>query len=94
MAKHILLPIPEYIMLEKSTRAIHADCIEHMDTLIKQLQKLDGKGGNFKVHELSSNIAMLIDEIRNIKAIISTIFKTHEEVLNGFIVVVEDYDVL
>lgn len=94
MANRISVINHEYSSLEPNVRRVHADCIDHVNGLIRQFQKLDGKSDGFEASALAMNIGRLISEMKDVKTTISTLFDAQEEALNSFRSVVDDYDSL
>ena len=94
MSNHVALIDHEYTTLESGIRTAHADCVDHMDNVIRQLQTLDGRSVGFEARELTANISRLITELTTVKNTMSTIFAAHEEVLQSFGRTVDTYDSL
>lgn len=94
MANKVALIDSEYATLKLKLNNIHADCFEQIETVVNEIEKLNTNGGGFYAEELTPQISALIQDLNAVKSSMDSVFAVHEETIESFQRVVDDYDTL
>jgi len=94
MAKKVALMESEYSKLGTALKDVHEDCIEKMEAVVKEIERLNTKKNGFHTKELSPKIDAIIKELNAVKCSMESVFKMNEKIIKSFQKVVDDYDTL
>lgn len=94
MANKVALIDNEYAALKTKLNNVHADCFEQIETIVNEIEKLNTDGGGFYAEKLTPQISALIKELDAVKSGMDSVFIEHEQIIESFQRVVDDYDTL
>lgn len=94
MASKIGLKAAEYQGLTTVLPQIHSDNLEQIENILVKIQELNQQGGGFYLDEITPKVNLLINELKNIKESMCSVYETNEEIVASFIRTIDNYDTL
>lgn len=94
MAAKVGLKEAEYQELVTSLPQIHEDNLEQIEKVLVKIQSLNQQGGGFYLTEITPKVEKIVEELKNIKSLMSSAYETNEDVISSFMRVIDNYDTL
>lgn len=94
MANKVALIDSEYETLKTKLYNVHTDCFEQIETVVKEIEKLNTNGGGFYAEKLTPQISAVIKDLNVVKSSMESVFAVHEETIERFQNTVDNYDTL
>lgn len=94
MAEKVGLKEVEYQDLLANLPQIHEDNLEQIEKILTKMQSLNQRGGGFYLTEITPKVEKLVEELKNIKSMMSSAYETNEDIVGSFIRVIDNLDTL
>lgn len=94
MAEKVGLKEAEYQDLLADLPQIHQDNLEQIENILAKMQSLNQRGGGFYLTEITPKVEKLVEELKNIKSMMSSAYETNEDIVGSFIRVIDNLDTL
>lgn len=92
MANKIALEDDKYTELENNLKANHETMIELLEKVVKDLQNLSKRDGEFYTDAISPKINLLCGELNDAGASMRQIYSSHEAIVASFKGAIADMD--
>lgn len=84
MADKIALEDEKYAELESDLKKKHENILELIEKVIKDLQELTGKDGEFYTDAISPKVNLLCEELNDARASIEQVYSSHASIIASF----------
>ena len=84
MADKIALEDEKYAELESDLKKKHENILELLEKVIKDLQELTGKDGEFYTDAISPKVNLLCEELNDARASIEQVYSSHASIFSSF----------
>ena len=84
----------EYVSLKSGLSNVHADCLDQLDTVLKEIKSLNTKSGGFYADELTAKIGALATQLTGIRGKLKSFYRTNEATVTKFATKIKSYDKL
>ena len=92
MADKIALEDEKYAELESDLKKKHENILELLEKVIKDLQELTGKDGEFYTDAISPKVNLLCEELNDARASIEQVYYSHASIIASFKNAIADLD--
>lgn len=92
MADKIALEDEKYAELESDLKKKHENILELLEKVIKDLQELTGKDGEFYTDAISPKVNLLCEELNDARASIEQVYSSHASIIASFKNAIADLD--
>lgn len=92
MADKIAINDEDFTSLEENLIAKHKSIIELVGNVVKQLQDLSRRDGEFYTDSISPKVQLLCDELNDAKSSMEEIYSAHTDIISSFKSAVADLD--
>lgn len=92
MADKIALEDDKYTELENNLKAKHEIMLELIEKVVKDLQSLSKRDGEFYTDAISPKINLLCGELNDAKASMEQIYSSHAAIVSSFKGAIADLD--
>lgn len=91
MANKIAINDEDFTSLEENLIAKHKSIIELVGNVVKQLQDLSRRDGEFYTDSISPKVQLLCDELNDAKSSMEEIYSAHTDIISSFKSAVADW---
>lgn len=92
MADKIALEDEKYAELESDLKKKHENILELLEKVIKDLQELTGKDGEFYTDAISPKVNLLCEELNDARASIEQVYSSQASIIASFKNAIADLD--
>lgn len=92
MADKIAINDEDFTSLEANLIAKHESIIELLGNVVKKLQDLSKRDGEFYTDSIAPKVQLLCDELNDAKSSMEEIYSAHADVISSFKSAVSDLD--
>ena len=92
MANKIAINDEDFTSLEENLIAKHKSIIELVGNVVKQLQDLSRRDGEFYTDSISPKVQLLCDELNDAKSSMEEIYSAHTDIISSFKSAVADLE--
>ncbi len=92
MADKIAINDEDFTSLEENLIAKHESIIELLGNVVKKLQDLSKRDGEFYTDSIAPKVQLLRDELNDAKSSMEEIYSAHADVISSFKSAVSDLD--
>lgn len=92
MADKIAINDEDFSSLEENLIAKHESIIELLGNVVKKLQDLSKRDGEFYTDSIAPKVQLLCDELNDAKSSMEEIYSAHADVISSFKSAVSDLD--
>ena len=92
MADKIALEDEKYAEMESDLKKKHENILELLEKVIKDLQELTGKDGEFYTDAISPKVNLLCEELNDARAFIEQVYSSHASIIASFKNAIADLD--
>lgn len=92
MADKIAINDEDFTSLEENLIAKHESIIELLGNVVKKLQDLSKRDGEFYTDSIAPKVQLLCDELNDTKSSMEEIYSAHADVISSFKSAVSDLD--
>lgn len=92
MADKIALEDEKYAELESDLKKKHEAILELLEKVMKDLQELTGKDGEFYTDAISPKVSLLCEEFNDAKVSIEQVYSLHASIIASFKNAIADLD--
>lgn len=92
MADKIAINEEDFTSLEENLIAKHESIIELLGNVVKKLQDLSKRDGEFYTDSIAPKVQLLCDELNDAKSSMEEIYSAHADVISSFKSAVSDLD--
>lgn len=92
MADKIAINDEDFTSLEENLIAKHESIIELLGNVVKKLQDLSKRDGEFYTDSIAPKVQLLCDELDDAKSSMEEIYSAHADVISSFKSAVSDLD--
>lgn len=92
MADKIAINDEDFTSLEENLIAKHESIIELLGNVVKKLQDLSKRDGEFYTDSIAPKVQLLCDELNDAKSSMEEIYSAHADVISSFKAAVSDLD--
>ena len=92
MADKIALEDEKYAELESDLKKKHENILELLEKVIKDLQELTGKDGEFYTDAISPKVNLLCEDLNYARASIEQVYSSHASIIASFKNAIADLD--
>lgn len=92
MADKIAINDEDFTSLEENLIAKHESIIELLENVVKKLQDLSKRDGEFYTDSIAPKVQLLCDELNDAKSSMEEIYSAHADVISSFKSAVSDLD--
>lgn len=93
MADKIAINDEDFTSLEENLIAKHESIIELLGNVVKKLQDLSKRDGEFYTDSIAPKVQLLCDELNDAKSSMEEIYSAHADVISSFKSAVSDLDI-
>ena len=92
MADKVGLKENEYTDWTSGIKSGHQDILTQIEAVLAKMESLNDREGGFYTKDLKPKVDAVVGEVRNLASSISTVYSTHEDIVDSFQQSIDDYD--